>query len=1203
MKDLGKFLFILCISSCYLSVALAKSDLPIIYFNVNHWQIDASFGKTVIGDVAFDAKGRLVLASSAGVKKFNGQKFSKLFSYDSQTDSNSISRIQLDSKNQLWGINRHGLIQFLSNKTHEFKKPISFNIYSAFIINANDEIWFVTDKKLYTLVDKKISNIAMPFKATSVSYSPYTNNILVGTVGSVAFLNDSGSLVNQVFFEDKNTIVYSVFAQADSRLIVDTNQGAYLIEEDSIQPFTILNQLKEIRKFYQDSKQNLWIATNYGIYVLKNHILYQVNVKDNENTRIRGIVEDEFGNIWFGTWSKGLYRLKATEFKVIPSEIDPSALLTTTDGALWVGGFDGASYYLDNKIKKIWLDDIDDNYVKDFAEGLNGNIWIAYRNNLVRLNKNGMQHEAIEEIDTFGYYFLLKDLANNLWVGTTDGVFVKDLTKNTAFVAVKLPNKEQIRTIDKLGKKQLLFVSNDANYIYENGNFIQNNVTKIIPKDNALLRYDNKTKSIWYVSPVENTLNKIQDNKLFTYKLDEILRNFTFYNIGLDTNNNIILLTENGILRVRHQWIKNYTQELPLFYEMLALPSSEYPECNGGHNSLLVDSNKNINMTCKNMVLVLKSDSENAKLRYKIKQLAINKITIADTSYHLSSVPNKWSPDTRSYEFSFSSNSIDQLLPIKYRYKLEGSDRRWHYDNNQGKVNYIDLKPGHYSFEVQARTINSAWQSSESSHYKFEVEPYFYQKSWFITLVSLLVLSLYFLNNFIREMMHKRENFKLSHLVEEKTKELKEVQKRELQREQQSRQILNAEIETKSKELEKQMLITLDKEKQLQETQKMEIIGQLTSGIAHDFNNMLSVIFIGSEIIKRDLEKNSSDQYENIKWLNNILLTAENCKEVIGQLLSFTRKDNDKNQIFCVYDALSDILSLIKIGIPNAIQFNMNFSTEPAFINADLSQFNQIILNLIINARNACGDYGEITITTAVMNNKNSDSCISCQQYLKDFYLEIVISDTGTGIHKDLLEHIFKPFFSTNSNAESTGIGLHIVNTNVHKMNGHIQVLPNDDKGMSFIVLLPLVKQLPIESTLAARSNSIEKTPKKVLLVEDSSSLIELISLIFEENNISYDVGKNGLEGIDLFFQNPDKYDLVLTDNSMPEMNGIDMSKHILAKCPDTNIVLLTGDINDEIVDTCAEIGISEIFLKPIKFDELIKLVNSYTKKITKLEH
>ena len=159
------------------------------------------------------------------------------------------------------------------------------------------------------------------------------------------------------------------------------------------------------------------------------------------------------------------------------------------------------------------------------------------------------------------------------------------------------------------------------------------------------------------------------------------------------------------------------------------------------------------------------------------------------------------------------------------------------------------------------------------------------------------------------------------------------------------------------------------------------------------------------------------------------------------------------------------------------------------------------------------------------------------------------------------------------------------------------QVSPNDKKGMSFKVLLPLA---PTESIKHAEKNSLSlglEKSKSVLLVEDSSSQVELISLIFEENNISFDVVKNGLEGFDLFFQNPEKYDLVLTDNSMPEMNGIDMSKYILSEFPGTNIVLLTGDINSAVVKKCDKIGIGEIFLKPIKSDELIKLVNSYTKK------
>jgi signal transduction histidine kinase/ligand-binding sensor domain-containing protein/CheY-like chemotaxis protein len=1181
---------------CINALAFDYSNLETEYFHISQWKVNNSFGKTVIGDVTYDEEsGHIILATSDGVKSFDGIDFTNFYPFDSTPNNVSFAKIYL-TQEHIWAANSHGVFMLGNNGVTKFEYSLNYNTYSNFAVYRNNSAWFVSDFKLYKITKNNSKAIYInDVKSTSMHISSDSNRIYIGSQGVVYELDNEGNVIDNILLENPELIVISMYLTIDEILLINTNNGVYKFNTKNkkmdSKPIPVI-----ARMIFEDSTGRLWFGTNKGLILYVNKILKKVNISNNQDLRIRGIVEDRYGNIWFGTWGEGLFRLMQTPFDFLQTSVNPDSYIETSNNDKWIGGYNGLSIIHNNKEITPLVLGLKNHAVYDLEEGVNGNVWAAYKSDLVKFNAMANYPEIVPDIDALFYKFLQKDVNNNLWVGTEKGLFYKNLFSNNGFKQLILPNKENINTLILLQEKQILMLAEQNAYIYENGHFFQNKMTESLQNLNLVIAYDRTTNSIWYYSDKDNQIVKTNAEEIQKYKLNKVLNHFSFYSIEVTADNDLVLLGENGVIRIREEWVLDYTDKELLAFELLATPGLNKNECNGGHSSITMNSKSQIFFTCKSGVLSLNSKNQNPIKSPKPMKIDLR---IADEKVEAKSVDLVFSPSKKSYHFTFGRESLNELMPLEYRYRLIGVDKQWNYVSSENKnaVVYANLKPNSYEFKAQVKNSVSHWSTSSGNLIRFKITPYFYQKTWFISLVGAVLILLYYLNDYFRNLRYKKETDKLSKLVEEKTESLKQIQKRELQREQESRMILNTEIEIKSKELEQQMLLILDKEKQLQETQKMEVVGQLTSGIAHDFNNMLSVIFIGSEVIRKDLEKNGSEQYENLKWLNNILLTAENCKEVIGQLLNFTRKDNDKSQTFCVYDALSDILSLIKIGIPNAIKFNMNFSTEPAFINADLSQFNQIILNLIINARNACGDYGEITITTGVIENKNSDSCVSCQQHLQDYYLEIVISDTGVGIHKDLLEHIFKPFFSTNSDAESTGIGLHIVNTNVHKMNGHIHVLPNDNKGMSFIVLLPLVKHKSMEPVIAARLSSNKNKPKKVLLVEDSSSLVELIALIFEENNISYDVGKNGLEGVDLFFQNPDKYDLVLTDNSMPELNGIDMSKYILSEFPDTNIVLLTGDINDTVVHECDKIGVCEIFLKPIKSDELVKLVNSYTKK------
>ncbi len=1167
------------------------ANLPFSYYHVSNWRVENPIGKTIIGDVFINSDDTLFVATSQGIKSFDGHSFSDTFNYNTKINSYTLAR--LEGSQLLWGINQFGLFRFNETGHKNYSTDISsfyYNLYNQFTLN-DESPWLIIKSKLNSLVDNKLVEFNLPFDPIIVANSN-EGDLIVGFEGGFALVDTFGQLIKRVNFDDKKILPRAILATSSGVIWIHTNKGSYQYKLNKLHELKLFDHIPTIRNFFEDSKHNIWIATLAGIYVFKDNVLNQVNIKDNTALRIRGIAEDRSGNIWFGTWGKGLFRLKTTPFEVYETNVNPRAYLQAKDGSEWLGGFLGLTVNQFGKKRKIEVPDLIKGSVSDIEEGINGDIWVSFKYNLVKFSNNKFNSIA-QTITNRIFRFIVKH-NDNLWVGTDAGLFVKNLQEDTPFRLFELPNDEVISTIIKIHDSKLLFTTNKQSYIYNHGLLETNEIAQTAIPKNLVLSFDFKTLSLWYYDLESNAIIQHNGTNSKTYSLDNILRNLSFYSLEFTNDHNLILFGESGVIRIRDEWLKNYQKGKPLFYEILPIPGTENSECNSGYKAVILDKNKDLKFSCKQALITL--HEERTTLYQDIKpQAVVQKINIQNIGYNHNTKNLTLPPDTHSFQFNFTSNFLNQLSPLEFRYKLHGLNDYWTYTYDLYSATYAELRPGPYRFEVQVRNSQSTWQSSTEGEFEFSVTNYFYQRPWFI-LFSILIVTLTFIfYGVFKSSRHRKLNLKLTELVKEKTKELTTIQARELKFQQNSTANLAIEVEKRTQELQQQMLLTIEKDKQLREAQKMEAVGQLTSGIAHDFNNMLSVIFIGAEVIKKDLIKQNSSQSRNLEWLNTVLLTAENCKDVIGQLIQFTQKGKNNNTIFNASEALISIIQLLRIGIPETMNFETSISSDDSFIEADISQFNQVILNLIINARNACEDYGEIVISSQLVYMNKNSTCASCQHTIKGEFVEIAIKDSGVGITKEIIPHIFTPFFRKNEKQEGTGIGLHIVHSNLHKMNGHILVESTRVFGTEFKVLIPLTKKTkPTVKTIVETPPQTRKFSKPILFVEDSESLIDLISWIMEEEEIPFNVAKNGQEGLELFYKDPDKYALILTDNSMPKMKGIDMSKEILSTHPQSKIILLTGDATEKTLQESKAIGIKEVYLKPIKSEELIRLIQSY---------
>jgi len=376
---------------------------------------------------------------------------------------------------------------------------------------------------------------------------------------------------------------------------------------------------------------------------------------------------------------------------------------------------------------------------------------------------------------------------------------------------------------------------------------------------------------------------------------------------------------------------------------------------------------------------------------------------------------------------------------------------------------------------------------------------------------------------------------------------------------------------------------------QLLQAQKMEAIGQLTGGIAHDFNNMLGAI-LGYTYLLGLFNKDNIDFEQQQVYIEEILTAGNRAKDLISQMLIFSRlspeSDELQHSVVEVQPILKEVLQLLRQSIPSTIDINFETEDEDYKVEFHPIHLHQILMNLAINARDASSDgYGHIDFH--VEKRVASGICSSCQAPFEGEYIIISVSDNGEGISKDILTHIFDPFFTTKEVSKGTGMGLSVVHGMVHSHQGHVAVQsrPDFDGTRIQIMMLPATQQISNESS-ESRMDQDQITGKisglRIMVVDDELAMSSLLQNLLEHYGAAVVPFNDPVEALDSFRASPDEYDLVITDETMPKLSGLDFSRQLLEARKDLPIILCTGfseAVNDKVIK---EIGIAKLLHKPV---------------------
>jgi two-component system cell cycle sensor histidine kinase/response regulator CckA len=402
-------------------------------------------------------------------------------------------------------------------------------------------------------------------------------------------------------------------------------------------------------------------------------------------------------------------------------------------------------------------------------------------------------------------------------------------------------------------------------------------------------------------------------------------------------------------------------------------------------------------------------------------------------------------------------------------------------------------------------------------------------------------------------------------------------------------------------------------ENQINQSQKMETVGQLAGGIAHDFNNVLSAIMMANDFLL-NAHKPTDPSFQDIMQIKQ---NATRAATLVRQLLAFSRRQTLRPQVLDLGDALSDLTMLLRRLIGEKVKLDLVHGRDLWPVKVDVSQFEQVIVNLAVNARDAMPDGGKLIIRTANVAAEDSARLAYKGMPAAD-YVRIEVTDTGTGIPADIRDKIFEPFFSTKEVGKGTGLGLSTVYGIVKQTGGFIYVDSEPGKGTSFNIFLPrhrAEQEAQVETPVAAGAAAApadagakdaapaEAKPRTdltgqgtILLVEDEEGLRALNARGLRSRGYTVVEAENGVEAMELLDEQAGAIDLVVSDVVMPEMDGPTLLKSMREKKPDIKFIFVSGYAEDAFEKSLPEGQQFDFLPKPFTLSQLVAAVKETMK-------
>lgn len=382
----------------------------------------------------------------------------------------------------------------------------------------------------------------------------------------------------------------------------------------------------------------------------------------------------------------------------------------------------------------------------------------------------------------------------------------------------------------------------------------------------------------------------------------------------------------------------------------------------------------------------------------------------------------------------------------------------------------------------------------------------------------------------------------------------------------------------------------LNLQKQMQQAARMEAIGQVAGGIAHDFNNILASIIGYAELVQNSRQR--LDEQDINKYLDEVVSAGHRARDLIAQMLTFTRASRGETLAVDITATISDVSRMLRAAIPQTIIVETHFAEDLPQVTVDPVQIQQIIINLLINARDAISGNGRIEIH--VMPTEEPGTCHTCNEPINSGGVTITVRDTGHGIPPELALRIFDLHFSTRAPDKGTGFGLWMINKLVHEHSGHIGLTSSREQGTTFRIHLP-----PADAETATEDFLKVPVPKmsgRIVVVDDEASVAAFVGEVLRDKGYPTVVFTDSPQALDYLRDNMDEVALLLTDGSMPLISGLELIEYVRSASSELPIIYITGYTQSTDTSALQRLGVNTYLQKPFSIDEMVNAVAQHTK-------
>jgi two-component system, cell cycle sensor histidine kinase and response regulator CckA len=374
-------------------------------------------------------------------------------------------------------------------------------------------------------------------------------------------------------------------------------------------------------------------------------------------------------------------------------------------------------------------------------------------------------------------------------------------------------------------------------------------------------------------------------------------------------------------------------------------------------------------------------------------------------------------------------------------------------------------------------------------------------------------------------------------------------------------------------------------EQQLRQALKMEALGTLIGGIAHDFNNILAAMIGFTELAKSRALKGSRQEHH----LQRVQEAGLRGRQLVKQLLTFSRKTEQQRVPLQLGSLVKEVMKLLRASIPSTIRIDVKIDGKSGLILGDPIQIQQVLMNLCTNAAHAMRETGGAL--DIELSNYSASPSKGPERMKPGTYLKLAVRDTGEGIPANIMDKIFDPFFTTKKQGEGTGLGLSVVQGIVTQHGGYIAVESTHEKGSAFAIYFPKLEERHKDKERIVGDESMPRGCERILFVDDEAGLVEMGQEMLTDLGYQVESRTSSKEALAILLHDPSRFDLVITDQTMPDMTGIELAKEVLAVRPDIPVILCTGFSQTTNGESAKAMGVKGFVMKPLTKSEIAKTI------------